>query len=280
MFGISSQALRDYAKWNIVIPERNNENNYRYYSELEVAHLIKARYLKAMGFSLAEVLEQNLGYEPDPENLKDNYFLSLKSLALNEWLDRIERRKKALTEEIRRIERVYQKVQEYGKQIENTYKYYEEFVIETSPGFLFLEYSDEENEMICEKEELDEFRKWVDAFPHSQYAFLCKKQAVVEDNTSDGNGFLRGLCVKEQDAELLNLSQSKRIRYLPPGKCIHAVVGLDFRLHSSARLLKNVADFAHTNNLTITGDAIGIWIAHFKEEKGIWKYYEVWIPVQ
>lgn len=281
MFGISPQALRDYAKWNIVVPKRNDENNYRYYSVMEVAHLTKARYLKSMGFSIAEIQEQNLKSYQHGDEAYTSEMLG-KSLSMNEWLVRLQGHRDMLAQEMNKIEQIYQKMEEYRQQIENISRYEGNYLIEYCPDFLFLELCNEENEIISDREELDEFQQWVDVFPSSRYGFICTRDSIGNNNAPAKSDLRRGLCIQEHDADQFQLQRSERTTYIPSQKCIHTIIGLDIPGPTSSNMLNDAADFARAHNSQITGDAVGMWLAHIKKEEdmAIKNYYDVWIPVK
>ena len=96
MIGVSSQALRFHAERNVIEPKYINKNNeYRQYTGPDICHLFKAKYLKSMGFSLNEVVNQNT-----PGKSASHGVLSSKSISLGKWISLIEERRTTLDREI------------------------------------------------------------------------------------------------------------------------------------------------------------------------------------
>lgn len=278
LFGLCSQTLRDYAESDVVIPERNDENRYRYYSRQEVTHLLKARYLKSMGFSLAEVLDQNLQCEHGKPGELSQKTMESDSLRLEDLIHRLNKREESLLEDIHRIERTRQEVENYRKQIESIDDYNNTYRIERFPQLLFLEISNEEDEITGDAEQLEEIRKWIAEFPCSRYAFMCRSRDM--DDIKHNNGIRRGLCMDFKDVQRCGLNNRGRAEPVMSQTCIHTVVGINVYQNASAEMFRKAIGFINDHNMRIAGDYFGMWLANIRESDCVMKYFDVWIPIE
>jgi len=269
MVGMSPEALRFYERKKIIDSFVADENGYRQYDRPSITHLMKARYLKSMGFSLPEVNEQN-----SQGIFSYHGLMSKQGVPLNEWLSNVNEREQQLKQEINKMEKVLSKVQEYRRQIEDIQSFYGNYSIETSSEMLYLNFSNENDEMLSTQEFINQAKQWLDLFPISRYAFLCSKDRLSQDDCN----LKRGLCIPMQEAAQLDLCTQDTVA-IRSTLCLHTIVSLDVMKGASTCMFHDALQYIARHNYAIAGDAFGMWIANAQENDHYIKYFAVWIPV-
>ncbi len=269
MVGMSPEALRFYERKKIIDSFVGDVNGYRQYERPIVTHLLKARYLKSMGFSLPEVNEQN-----SQGIFSYHGLMSKQGVPLDEWLSNVKERERQLKLEIQQMEKVLSKVEDYRRQVQRIQSLNGSYRIEMSPEMLYLNFSNESDEMPNTQEFINEAKQWVDLFPISRYSFLCSKDMLSLDTCN----LKRGLCIPLQEALQLGVCVEDT-RIIRSTLCLHTIVSLDVNEAASTNMMRNAVNHISKHNYTIVGDAFGMWIANARETNCYIKYFEIWIPI-
>ena len=270
MLGMSSEAIRFYEKRGIVVNlEANSDNGYRQYIRHTITHLIKARYLKSMEFSLLEVNEQN-----SQGIFQVNDHIYMQGSSIDAWQETLEKRKNQLNLEIEQKQKILSTMEKYQKQIKSIQTLHDNYLLEYNPEMLYFNFSNENDEMLDTKEFLDQVKKCIDLFPMSRYAFMCSQDTLTLDNRNIRRGFF--IPSEEKEKSELCLKDAVTIRST---LCLHTIVSLDVNVGASTDMLRGAINYIDKHNYTIQGDAFGMWFANARKENCYVKYFEVWIPI-
>jgi len=264
IIGISPELLRHYERKKVVIPFRVDKSGYRYYSRRNISHLIKARFLLSLGFSISEVVNHNSVRYSNSTNI-------------NDLISTIEKHRKDLRQKIEREQRLLKILDDYRDRVELIPQNTNEFRIEQSPEMFFLKFSDRNDEI--EETVMDETKRWIELFPITRYSFICKKKNIQNNNPK--NSTIRGFIISAADAGANDISEKEGlIRYLPSRLSVHTVSSCKMSQNVSSHVFQSLASYAFENGLEIDGDGVGIWIANVKEQDNTDKYFDLWIPVR
>jgi len=269
MVGMSPEALRFYEKKKIIDSLVVDENGYRLYERPIIIHLLRARYLKSMGFSLPEVNKQN-----SQGIISYHGVMCKEGSSLEEWISDLDERTQQLKQEIKKMEKMLSKVEEYRDQVREIRSLNGIYRIEFGPEMLFLILSNDSDEMMNTPEFVNDVKKWVDAFPMARYAFLCSKDKLSLEKHNPN----RGLCIPLSEAEQTELGTENTVT-IRSSLCLHTIVRLNVMTGTSTDMLHDVVDYIERHNYGVAGDAYGMWIANAHEKDSFVKYYEVWIPI-
>ncbi|MDP4164884.1 MAG: MerR family transcriptional regulator, partial [Bacillota bacterium] len=270
MLGMSPEALRYYERKRIVVNlESDNDTGYRQFIRHSITHIMKARFLRSMEFSLTEVNEQNSQgiYQVNDRTI-------INGSPLESWLDTLDRREQQLRLEIEQKEKILSSVQKYHKQVDSINTLHKKHLIEFNPEMLYVNFSNENDEMLGSIDDIFQTKKCVDLFPVSRYAFMCSRDKLRLENCIIKHGFLIPL----QEAKKADICTEETVT-LPSTLCLHTVVSMSVNELATTNMLQNAVRYIADHTLTITGDAFGMWIANALDGDRYIKYFEVWIPI-
>ena len=78
MMGVSSHLLKHYEKFDLVVPEKSGDTNYRYYDISQCARIIESKKYRNMGFGLKDIRE--LMNEDTNEQMKEKVANQIETL--------------------------------------------------------------------------------------------------------------------------------------------------------------------------------------------------------
>jgi len=257
MLGLNPETLRHYERIGVFTPYQVKENGYRYFSRTNITHLFKARFLHSMGFSLSTVLNENSN-----------------GMKLENWKSLLEERKEGLRQEIEKAcEKLYI-LDEYSRQVSEIDCLEGAYRIEHSPSMYFFKFSDQDDEILGDMEDMEEIQKWIELFPISRYSFIGTTDGEIIDT-------MRGFLIRARDADRFTIAESESVVHLPAKKCIATIVNCQMQNSDLSIMIKVVLDLAANHGFTVDGKAFGTWIFTSQEEDTKrYKYYKIWVPVR
>lgn len=254
ILGIPAETVRFLEKKGLVNPPRDEKSGYRYYNSLDLNKLVAYKFYRSFEFSLDESTEilNLLSHVESVGQIEDH---------INVIEQRIDHYK-VLLERLKELKQSFKQIDlMQGK-----------FRIEDSPDLL-LYYNQINEQFKMSKVQREVTLEWLSQMPLIQLALY-----IPQDMVPEGDKVYLGYAVRTKYQEVvdrvINLPLTKKI---PPRKSVYTVIkGYDGeRLNN---LLQPALDYMAQNDLALGGDVIG-WIIHEdNDERGIVRYFEVWLP--
>jgi len=259
ILGISTDLLRYYEKKGVVQPQKDKNNDYRYYDTWDINFLIDCLWFKRFGFGIPQVAYM----------VTDCYHGDLISL-LDEKGDQMEA-------EIRRQEQLLTRLREYRDAAERVKAMIGVCSIQDSPELIcYLNRFNYSYNYTPEMQKLN--RQWQEYMPFTQRFFEIPSDGLL----GDGDDFAWGFSLHMTYAEDLNVPVKPPVRKLESRLCIHSAFKSSGKNAFTPRRLRFLLDYAEKNSLKIVGSAMGTLVCSVREEgsKEMTGYFEVWLPIE
>ena len=264
MLGVSPSALRFYERKGFIASGRDAQSGYRYYRRPNFTHIIRARFLQSLGFTLGQASESLLeGW--DVRTWQDALRQQQDDIALQQ--QKLAKAQVLLAEQQAFLDGLPAQVGAYR-------------MVQSEPMYWFC-HSDEQEQMAEDPRDLQQASVWMDRFPLVRYVLRVNRAQLshVED---DPQLFTWGFGVSAQDFPLCRFDPSDAYVTLPAQTCVYTVVRLPLQSGVSAdtRLMRGAMAYIRAQGLQVAGDAWGRYRCALQEPDAVYKYYEVYIPVQ
>ena len=259
ILGISADLLRYYEKKGVVRPQKDQNNDYRYYDTWDINFLIDCLWFKHFGFGIPQVAYM----------VTDCYHGDLISL-LDEKGDQ-------MASEIRKQEQLLARLREYREAVERVKAGLGVCDIQDSPELIcYLNRFNYSYNYTPEMQRLS--RQWQEYMPFTQRYFEIPQEGLM----GDGADFAWGFSLRTPYAEELDVQVKPPVKRLPSRRCIHSAFRSAGKNAFTPRHLSFLLDFAKEQELKIAGNAMGTLVCSVREEGSddLTGYFEVWLPVE
>ena len=259
ILGISADLLRYYEKKGVVRPQKDQNNDYRYYDTWDINFLIDCLWFKHFGFGIPQVAYM----------VTDCYHGDLISL-LDEKSDQ-------MASEIRKQEQLLARLREYREAVERVKAGLGVCDIQDSPELIcYLNRFNYSYNYTPEMQRLS--RQWQEYMPFTQRYFEIPQEGLM----GDGADFAWGFSLRTPYAEELDVHVKPPVKRLPSRRCIHSAFRSAGKNAFTPRHLSFLLDFAKEQELKIAGNAMGTLVCSVREEGSddLTGYFEVWLPVE
>ncbi|MCR4437269.1 MAG: MerR family transcriptional regulator [Clostridiales bacterium] len=255
ILGIPVETLRFFEKKEIINPQRDENNSYRYYDALDINKLVAYKFYRSMEFSVKESAD------------------IVNSLSHFESVGQLERQLETIRRKITHYEYLLMRMKELKHSLEQIEVMQGRFRIEDSPEILI--YCNQVNDTFgMDALQREVTRKWLNQLPFVWLALFIPKEEIPYGEVVQWGYALR--TVYHDIAEKLDLPLTRRI---PPQKSVFTIFKVSGDEILSPRKMQVVLRFMEENGLVLNGDAIGSIINEEHDNSGISRYFEVWLPV-
>ena len=219
ILGISADLLRYYEKKGVVRPQKDQNNDYRYYDTWDINFLIDCLWFKHFGFGIPQVAYM----------VTDCYHGDLISL-LDEKSDQ-------MASEIRKQEQLLARLREYREAVERVKAGLGVCDIQDSPELIcYLNRFNYSYNYTPEMQRLS--RQWQEYMPFTQRYFEIPQEGLM----GDGADFAWGFSLRTPYAEELDVQVKPPVKRLPSRRCIHSA----FRSAGKTPLRPDISAFCWT----------------------------------
>ena len=253
ILGLSVEGIRNYEKSGIITSRRDSESNYRKYSYLDVASLIRAKMYRSYGYSLREVRE-----------LTNDMPLEDITAALAHKEDELVREIHLLEEKrhcLNSLRRMTQSVAEKAGKVEicrMNALYRIEFACNGE-----IDFSDETVELLQE---------WMKYAP---FVFFSSRY--------QGDTVYGGLAIQERYASLFDIGQQRArglpVSFLPSVLCLRITVQEGDSGYSRAQTLAALEEYASAHNFVLSGERIGYTVMGIHKYRDYQRYRQVYAAI-
>lgn len=258
LLGISPVSVRNYEKSGLIMPERNNTNNYRQYNAIDLNLIRRARHLMTYGFTLSEAT-RILKEEP------------MDSLAESLMQKSAEIRERILLEQ-----KLMYYIQQHAECIQRYSIGGSGCILEMSPSLYGFFYRD--GIVMRGGDDLAEsVRRWNDN-PFTETLLRYQKDAFCEGHAC----YHAGLGIEKRYVEGTGLEDDPHAVFFPSQKSVHFIFEAEFEpnLPHEFGIFLEVQRWMESQGFSVAGDPLARVLCTTKSS-GIWKHHlEIWVPVE
>lgn len=256
ILGISAETLRFFEKKGLVIPHKNESNNYRNYDTLDLKKLVAYKLYRSMDFSMGESAEI-LNSQSHTETFE----------LICTQIDLIQQRVKyqqSLLARMGEIKHSFERVEIMGDNF---------FCIEDSPEVLF--YCNQVNDVFKTEEEQSKLsHQWLNQLPFIHMALFIPREEIPL-----GKRVNWGYAVNTKYQDIVAQLESPLTKRVPSQKSVYTILKCSGNESVNSQSLQKALSYLVDNNLILNGDVIGWIINEERDCSRVIRYFEVWLPV-
>ena len=259
MLSMNPPTIRFYDQEKIVVPSRNDENQYRQYTVVDGNYLLKTKELKNAGLSVQETQKMlnEYGLDQFQEGL----------LAANQQLE----------QEIFRLSLYRLGVKKYYQRCQKCISD-SRISLEKRPEM--YRYTHQINDVFLEGPgRIETLKVWTDYLPLTVLSFLFRKEELLE-NIEEADLYW-GFSVEANHVEGTGLDCCELSDHWRECNCVHFIFSTKNEVFLKARYLRPALSYIREHHFTLCGDVVGNSLARVINEDGVVEhYYEAWLPIQ
>lgn len=259
ILGISTDLLRYYEKKGVVAPEKNENNDYRYYDSWDINFLTDCLWFKNFGFSIEQIAD------------------IVRIPGVEELSGMLESKEDELRESIARSQLLLRRSAEHRRDLEKIGALLYRCELGDSPELIrFINRIGDE--YLRSPVQQEAARRWLKVMPFNQRYFEMLKESPLPGSEED---YCWGYSLSAEYAEELGFEPVPPMLRLPSRRCIHTVFkNSGGRGSFSPSLLQYALDYADSMGLTVSAQIHGVLLASVMEEDRLTGYFEAWLPVE
>jgi DNA-binding transcriptional MerR regulator len=254
ILNIPIDTIRYFEKEGIISPCVSENNNYRYYSEWDMAELLSYKFFRSLDFSMSE--SKNIQQTADLRDFSDK---------MNERLAYFHERKLfyASLEECyaQRIKAIYSIPQHLDKISIREMEIVDYFIYQRNSDF---DKSDQVKNL---------YVSWI------KYSPFIRKIIRVTQKNVEKKIYELGFAVTPKWADSLKLERNEHVKRTHPYNAVYTVVKTWAKSGFLPSSLIPVFDYIKRERLTIRDDIVGFILARVREPDDYAEYIEFYIPV-
>ncbi|MBE5877622.1 MAG: MerR family transcriptional regulator [Lachnospiraceae bacterium] len=265
MLNVSANTIRRFAEKGYLSPQRDDDNQYRYFENSDVEKTTYISKYRKIGFGHEEIADM---FQSD---LFGNCAIYEKKMAeLDKEIMRLKFHRHMLKDDINLIQRS----KTYG----------EEFQEKNCIDLSYVSYKTD-REMKNDKKRIEEVHRFLYDFPEIRYIYIVRKEDILKRRIR----YEEAIAIRQELVDYLNLDvNSEVIEYYPMHTSIMRVVKLpiDFRNGNvmenndvKTLLYDNFFAYMEEKGYVLAGDAVGVKIGFSKEEGQEMQYILFSMPV-
>lgn len=260
ILGLTTDTLRLYEKHDIVCPQKDDHNHYRYFSDLDARNLLMSRWFRSAELSLQETAV--LVNESSSACILRSFEESRRNIQL----------------EIDRKQRLLNRITEIMNEISEAEHTLYQCNIKEQRGFYRIKQTDK-NELLPPEDGLQEtVSQWMECLPFLFYSFRIENaQALVEGGQNFEYNW--GISLPEDEVKLIKEEWHTLIEYIPPAICLSSYVTLNQDEDIAPQHFKHMADQLLQEGYTLVRDIVGKIIFVEKTKQHSKTFMEVNIPI-
>ncbi len=257
ILGISADLLRYYEKKGVVTPQKDKNNDYRYYDTWDINFLIDCLWYKNFGFGIPQVAYM----------VTECYHGDLVSL--------LEEKHSELKASLRRQQLLVERLKKHLEDVTRVKDCIGVCDIVQSPDVVC--YLNRFNYTYDNRDELHSLsRQWLEYMPFAQRYFEIPQDGLL----GEGDDYAWGFSLSMQYVEELGVAVKPPVVRSPSRLSIHSAFKSSGKNAFTPRHLDFIMDFAEKGGYKITGRAKGNLICSVLEDGESTGYFEVWLPIE
>ncbi len=257
ILGISTDLLRYYEKKGVVTPQKDKNNDYRYYDTWDINFLIDCLWYKNFGFGIPQAAYL----------VTECYHGDLVSL--------LEEKQSEIEANLHRQQLLLERMKKHLDDVLRVKGYIGVCEIAQSPDIIC--YLNRFNFTYDNRDELlDLSRQWLDYMPFTQRYFEIPQDGLK----GEGDDYAWGFSLSTEYIKELNITVKPPLVHNPSKTCIHSAFKSTGKNAFTPRHLDPILEYANKGGFKIAGRAQGNLICSVLEEGVMTGYFEVWLPLE
>ncbi|MBR2832177.1 MAG: MerR family transcriptional regulator [Oscillospiraceae bacterium] len=257
ILGISTDLIRYYEERGIVSPEKDPNNNYRYYDTWDINYLIDCLWYKQFGFGIDEIAGM------------------ASAITVDELTRCLDAKQAEIAADLRRQELLLERIRQYRESLMRIRSFVGKCDVRQTAEFVC--YLNRHNAQYDNRQELQRLsRQWLKYMPFTKRYFEVSLVDVLDNGDDYSWGFSLGMKYVRE----FGLAIEPPIRFMPSRLCIHSAFKSSGKGAFSPRRIGFMKDWAEENSLTIAGNAFGNLACSALDEGKTTGFFEVWLPVE
>lgn len=263
ILGVTPDTLRLYEKYGIIKPIISDENNYRYFDDLDARNILRSRWYRSFDIPLAE--SSYLTNQADLDSITGEF----------------QKRENELIEEIKKTKMLLNNLHE-TIDICKTIKFsLDQCFVQVFPSIYRIIQTDHYNLISISDKALHEIvKQWMELLPYTFYSFKIDEEFLLESNSNKNFNYNFGLTITKENAMLLDVDINEYVEFCPSQKCVMSIIKLAEEDPIITEHVEHMLAYTKTNNYTICGDVFGRVILAEKSEDKLYNYLSVHIPIE
>ncbi len=264
LLGIPAQTLRYFEEQEIVHPQKDAANGYRYYDAWNLNNLIDSVHYRSLDFSLNQTKE--ILNTDDLDSIREKYSEQESFL------------KDKIQEYMRKLEIVIeqqQKIQHFEKNLG-------EFVIQQCPDLLFYRHRLKDTFQSKQGDQsIDAIKPgmqvWMNEIPNVTPTFIVMRESLGSGYTDMQYWWGWSMPMKRAAEEQLMINEYNE--HIPIQKCLYTVFEAGDKGTFAGAFYHQVYEEMKDSKYTIAGDPVGRLIMKSHDSAGMHRYFETWVPI-
>lgn len=259
ILGISTDLLRYYEKKGVVTPEKNENNDYRYYDAWDINFLVDCLWFKNFGFSIEQIAD--MVKIPGTQALEGLF----------------ESKEDELRQTIERCQLLLLRSEQHREDLRKTRELLYRCEVSDSPQF--VRFINREGKEYFRGQGTERFaRQWLGAMPFNRRYFEISGDAFLPGREED---YSWGYSLTMDYVQRLDFEIQPPMTVMPRRRSIHTVFKSSGGRNGFApALLQYALDYAAENGFTVFGPIHGVLLASVMEDDGLTGYFEAWLPIE
>lgn len=259
MMGVTADTIRLYEKMGIIKSVKDNNNNYRYFHDLDSRNLLWSRWYRGIGISLPNVAKIMSSYSRD-EIIKD-----------------LKQREEELKNEIKKSKLLLNKIQDICSSWESIDSLKEKCIIENAPAIYRLKQTVMNS--LLPNDVMDEIvNEWISMLPFTFFSVVIPENNLCSEKVDLVYSW--GIAITENEAREYKLRINENMEFYPEKKCVTSIISKYESDLIKLSDIKYMLDYINDKGLKINGDCIGRLILREKSNGELKYYFSFHIPVE
>ncbi|RBP66782.1 MerR family transcriptional regulator [Alkalibaculum bacchi] len=259
ILNIPLQTIRYYESKNIINPEIDHDNQYRYFDAWDINFLLEYKKYRSFDFSQLEIKE--ILYQD----------------TLEEFTERIEDRQAYFNKQLKYYELLTEKNKIYIDSLNTINENLNQYSITTQPEIYYFMHRF--NYEYDSKEKMDGlFEIWLDYLPFVDYVVEMKEEYILSRDKV--NKYNWGFAIKREHLEAFDLPLNEKVIHIEERPCVYTVICAGEKGTFSLKLLDGVMEYIEKEGYRLVGDIIGNLLVRTHEATGYSRFIEIWVPIK
>lgn len=257
LMGVSIKTLKHYEKFDILTPEKDEENNYRYYKFYHGERLLSTKNFTSLGFTVKDTCQ----------------YMSNKGI--HEIIEGLTCREIELAKEMESMVLLQERLLALKQQCILFRDKPNTFMMETRKSFYLLNHI-QGHDFIEEENIKRSVKHFMDCMPHTMKLYLFPQNYLSQDITKP----ILALGINAETAKRLNFDVSEPMQFFNEVKCFLYIYS-DFRTKCDIEdIVKNAMDIMTKEGYVLDGDIIvEAVIDQYIDHERIFQLL-IWMPVK
>ena len=259
ILGVSPDLLRYYEKKGVVSPEKDENNDYRYYDFWDINLLMDCLWFKNFGFSIEQIADM------------------VRIPSVDELGDTLEAKEAELRATIARCQLLLKRSEEHRRDLQRIDRLLYRCEIAESPEFIrFINRVGDAYPVKSGK--ASPALPWLKTMPFNHRYFEMYADSELP-GTEDS--YRWGFSITREYADALDFVMEPDMKLIPSRRSIHTIFkNPGGRGGFAPNLLQYAVSFAEEQDIRIFGPVCGVLLASVLEGDALTGYFEAWLPIE